>query len=202
MAIRVIKIEKLSHKRPRPSPRTEIVLIGLTPGKQQHLAIEKAASPRQGAFKGYMRKQMFEWFQKLRLSDYLDLEDEDTLFNDHYFSKRLFVTSLLREPVYIKQGSNFKNYSGRNPLPWHNAELLTMMQETLDLLDTLQNNCLVIPLGKVVSQAIKRFSELDEYHFILHGFPHPSGANGHRGREFTENQRRLKKIVKEYFESR
>ena len=33
----------------------------------------------------------------------------------------------------------------------------------------------------------------------LLGFPHPSGANGHRKKQFEENKMKLLRIVEEYF---
>lgn len=33
----------------------------------------------------------------------------------------------------------------------------------------------------------------------LFGFPHPSGANGHRKKQFEENKVKLLKVIEEYF---
>ena len=34
--------------------------------------------------------------------------------------------------------------------------------------------------------------------FILNGFPHPSGANGHRAKQFETNKESMKEIIKEW----
>jgi hypothetical protein len=55
-----------------------------------------------------------------------------------------------------------------------------------------------VPLGEVVSQAITEFSELHEKHFILHGFPHPSGLNGHKDKKFDENFESMKSNFRKF----
>lgn len=36
-------------------------------------------------------------------------------------------------------------------------------------------------------------------HSVLLGFPHPSGGNGHRHRQFSENKDEMKKLLQQYF---
>ncbi|MBC76124.1 MAG: hypothetical protein CME64_08920 [Halobacteriovoraceae bacterium] len=194
----MIVIKKLNKKAKPPTPEVKIVLLGLTPGKQQHIAINASTNARSGAFKGYMRKQIYEWFKELGLSKFLQLENEDSLFQEERFTTSLFTTSLLREPVYCIKDGEEKNYTGRNPFPWKNEDLYTLMKKTLNTLETLPPGTLIVPMGQIVSKAIQKYSDLDQKHFILHGFPHPSGANGHRGRQFEENKRNLKKITKKF----
>lgn len=194
-----IQIEKLNKKRSLPSPKTQIVLLGLTPGKQQHQAINSSKKPREGAFKGYMRKQMHEWFKELGLAKDFELESEDDLFTRKEFLKTLYMTSLLREPVYIvKEDGVKRNYTGRSPLPWKNEKLKGLMMETLSALEKMKQTTLIIPMGQIVSEAIQNHSSLDEKHFVLHGFPHPSGANANRKNEFEANKRKLKSIYKNF----
>lgn len=195
----MIVIEKLSHKRKKPSSKVKIVLLGLTPGKQQHETINKAKNPRDGSFKGYMRKQIFEWFKELEIARNLGLQDEDSLFIEDMFKDSLYISSLLREPVYIEKNGTKKNYSGRSPLPWKDDSLKKLMDETLKILGTIKKPVLIVPMGQIVSDAIKDFSDLDEKHFILHGFPHPSGANANRKKEFSNNKSELKRIANKFF---
>ena len=35
----------------------------------------------------------------------------------------------------------------------------------------------------------------------LLGFPHPSGANGHRKKQFNENKEKLSTVIEEYFKN-
>ena len=34
--------------------------------------------------------------------------------------------------------------------------------------------------------------------FILNGFPHPSGANGHRAKQFENNKKEMQSIIKKW----
>lgn len=197
----MIVVEKLRHKRKMPSAKVRIVLLGLTPGKQQHETINKSKNPREGSFKGYMRKQIFEWFKELGLAQKLELENEDSLFIDDNFKESLYISSLLREPVYIKKNNTKKNYSGRSPLPWNDDALIKLMEDTFTVLKTIKKPVLIVPMGQIVSEAIKNFSDIDRKHFVLHGFPHPSGANANRKIEFNRNKKVLKQTVTKFFKS-
>jgi hypothetical protein len=58
-----------------------------------------------------------------------------------------------------------------------------------------------IPLGQSVSTIIAYLAEagcLARSRCLL-GFPHPSGANGHRVREFNERRERLTRSLQEWF---
>ena len=192
-----IYIETIPRKRisSLQTQKAELVLLGLTPGRQQHDASKTAKRVREWAFKGFMRKQMYEWFISLGVAKYLKLEGEDDLFTKR-FQKTVYMTSLLRMPVYV--GENRKNYTGRSPYPWKHEKLKKLMNETLNDLNRVKKPALLVPMGQIVSKAIKDFSLLDEKHFILHGFPHPSGANGHRHKEFSKNKQNLKKIIEDW----
>lgn len=196
-----IVVEKLNKPRTIPSNQTQIVLVGLTPGRRQHDAINAAENALTGSFKG-MRKQIFSWFDALGITKIFELSDENSLFTEKRFEETAYITSLLREPVYVSKDGVQSNYTGRSPFPWHHDALTTMMNETLQLLSDLKNPSLIVPMGQVVSQAIADFSTLDANHQVLHGFPHPSGANGHRHREFSENCQSMKKVVEKFIRLR
>lgn len=194
----MIIIESLKNKRKKPSKDVQLILLGLTPGRQQHEAIDSSKNSRNVAFKGYMRQQMFEWFEALGIKKFLSLEDEDSLFTESRFLKTLYTTSLLREPVYVLKKDKKRNYSGRSPFPWKHEELNNLMTDTITTLDAIKSPCLIFPMGQIVSKAIRDFSSLDERHFIMHGFPHPSQANGHRKNEFNRNKTELRKVFLKY----
>lgn len=64
-----------------------------------------------------------------------------------------------------------------------------------------QPGALIIPLGKTVEGLLQRMEEeglLGECG-ILHGFPHPSGANGHRRKQFAEHREAMKRRLEEKF---
>jgi hypothetical protein len=195
----MIIVEKLSHKRKKPTKNVKLVLLGLTPGKQQHRTINNSRNPRNGSFKGYMRKQIYEWFVDLGIANELKLENEDTLFVEKKFEDLIYISSLLREPVYVKKNGLKKNYTGRSPYPWKNDSLFVLMDDTLKILEKIEQPVLIVPMGKIVTEAIIKFSNLDDNNFILHGFPHPSGANGSRKIEFKKNKNILIDIVSSFF---
>ena len=196
-----IVIEKLSCIHTKPSGKVKMILLGLTPGSQQHEAINKSKSIRESAFKGYMRTQIHEWLIELGIARELELKSKDSLFTDKRFKDFIFISSLLRNPVYVLKNGKKNNYSGRSPYPWKHDDLKKLMDTTLSILDTIENHTLIVPMGQVVSKSLKIYSNLDKQHYILHGFPHPSGANINRRVEFHNNRKELKIIVDNYFQN-
>lgn len=105
----------------------------------------------------------------------------------------LHTTSLLKYPVFYKG----KNYTGHNPSMKH-SKLLTsfvfsVFPEELKLID---KNALIIPLGKIVDEMIKELASAGKINQpFLTGFPHPSGANGHRLKQLAQEKNQLAKLV-------
>ena len=62
-------------------------------------------------------------------------------------------------------------------------------------------NAFIIPLGKAVEEVLVLLisKNLIKKEQCLLGFPHPSGANGHRKIQFKDNKENLINIVNEYF---
>ncbi len=62
-------------------------------------------------------------------------------------------------------------------------------------------NVFIIPLGKAVEEVLEFMinKNLIRKEQCLLGFPHPSGANGHRKKQFEENKKNLLNIIDEYF---
>ena len=59
-------------------------------------------------------------------------------------------------------------------------------------------NVVIIPLGKAVEEVLTYLidnSIINNNYTILFGFPHPSGANGHRKEFFENNKKKLIKTV-------
>lgn len=62
-------------------------------------------------------------------------------------------------------------------------------------------NVLIIPLGKAVEEVLEFMigeGIIKKEHCLL-GFPHPSGANGHRKKQFDENKEILLNKINDYF---
>ena len=62
-------------------------------------------------------------------------------------------------------------------------------------------DALIIPLGKSVEEVLNDMVEdkILKKEQCLFGFPHPSGANGHRKAQFEQNKSNLLTIVENYF---
>ncbi|MFK7827061.1 MAG: hypothetical protein AB8G05_23160 [Oligoflexales bacterium] len=189
--------KKFDVSRSYPKKTTKLVLVGLTPGKQQSEIINSSRDLHMGAFAGSMRKQIFTWFESLGINSLFSIANESSIFKEKLLINQVYITSLLWEPVFIKRGRNLSNYSGK-PFPWKNQVLQKMMEDTFKYLAKLKSECLIVPMGKVVSISIADYSNLDNEHYVLHGFPHPSGANGHRFSLFQENKTHLRRVVKTY----
>ena len=63
------------------------------------------------------------------------------------------------------------------------------------------SRAMIIPLGKTVSDALQVLVDRGtiEASRCLVGFPHPSGANGHRQRHFKEKQAEMKQRLGQWF---
>lgn len=193
-------------------PAARVVIVGITPGwTQMKTAFETArAGLLQGLsddeivrkakeaarFSGSMRRNLISMLDELELHRYLGLASSEELFTQGTGTV-LHTTSLLRYPVFV-QG---KNYTGAQP-PLLSNEFLreTAVAFTKEELDR-QPRALIIPLGKTVESLLHL---MEEEGFlgqcgILHGFPHPSGANGHRHKQFDDHREAMKRRLEETF---
>nr|WP_157336547.1 hypothetical protein [Paenibacillus lutrae] len=187
----------------------QVVIIGLTPGwTQMKAAFEEArrglelgltqeaiskAAKEEASFAGTMRHNLTGMLNTLGLHHYLGIPSCGELFLGH--RNLLHTTSLLRYPVFIGE----KNYTGSNPDLLTTAFLreraLAFLAEELSLLD----RPLIIPLGKKVEGVMhlaRKEGILDPAR-CLWGFPHPSGANGHRLKQFNANLEEMRRRLRE-----
>ncbi|THF82211.1 hypothetical protein [Cohnella fermenti] len=100
-------------------------------------------------------------------------------------------TSALRFPVFARG----RNYGGSRPgllaSPFLREAALGSLRDELGMLEA----ALVIPLGRTVEQALRILAEegsVDDAR-CLWGFPHPSGANGHRRKQFDAQRDRMER---------
>jgi hypothetical protein len=189
------------------NPTAKVVIIGLTPGwTQMRMAIQEArAGLEEGLsdlevcrkakeaarFAGTMRIHLIDMLSALDLHRHLNILSCRELFQE---PGQLHTTSLLRFPVFVSK----KNYNGTHPDLISNEFLkkaaLMSVYEELKIL----NQALIIPLGKMVERVLHllvREGKLDAEQ-CLGGFPHPSGANGHRHKQFACHQEHMKNIIK------
>lgn len=111
------------------------------------------------------------------------------------------MTSVIRYPVFV--GANeYANYTGHGPPLMNHPTLRSFIVDYLaPELASLQKT-LVVPLGKCVEEALQYLivaGMLDQKRCLI-GFPHPSGANGHRGQQYALARGRLADQVKSFGE--
>jgi hypothetical protein len=172
--------------------RARVVVVGITPGfAQWKNAVREArrmlalgapaadvlrAAKYAGAFSGAIRPNLVALLDHVGLQHWLGIASCATLWSTD--ADLMHVTAALRHAVFV----DGKNYNGASPnmvaTPLLQAQMLDhFAQEAARLPDAVY-----VPLGPKVGQALSWLAQrgvLDEAR-ILHGMPHPSGANAER----------------------
>ena len=191
--------------------KAKIFIVGITPGwtqtsiayKTAHDAILNNLEPeiirkeckRNSRFAGSMRKNLIEMLDDLNLNKKLYIDSCSELFGEKDYL--LHTTSIIPHPVFI----NNKNYTGSNPKIMDSEILYSYVKKYFyKEVETLPN-ALIVPLGKAVEEVLENMikDNLIKAEQCLLGFPHPSGANGHRKNQFKDNKNKLLNIVEGYF---
>ena len=149
---------------------------------------------KRSSFAGSMRKNLIQMLDELKLNEKLNIKSSLSLFKES--NHLLHTTSALKYPVF----KNGKNYTGSSPSPIKNSFLWEEINNGLVNEMSLFKSKLIIPLGKTVSEIlsqIKSDGKLNE-NILLDGFPHPSGANGHRKKQFQMNSSNMAKKIKDW----
>jgi hypothetical protein len=192
-----------------------VVLMGLTPGWTQMEEAFRAA--RQGteeglqdeelfrhiattaSFSGSMRKNLVGMLDGIGLNRELSICSCSELFGVH--NEQVHLTSVVNMPIFKKH----KNYSGHTPQLLQVPKLRQWLSD--DLAAELDSVCraVIIPLGRVADQAVnflyKREHPLIDAERCLTGFPHPSGANGHRKTDFELGRDRWADQIAAWFKN-
>jgi hypothetical protein len=190
---------------------SRIALVGITPGPQQVAAAARAAAEamaagksheeavwaakRVGSFAGGMRANLTSKLDQIGVAAALDLRTCALLFGER--RDLLHTTSALRWPVMV----GGRGYSGHRPGMLDHPVLKRAVETTLcDELAAIPD-ALIVPLGVAVEEALHHLTALGrlDAERCAFGFPHPSGANGHRARMFAERRDRLKTAVEHWF---
>lgn len=173
-----------------------LVLVGIAPGFVQwknavrearrqmaHQAPEAVtdeavlrAAKYTGAFSGAIRPNLVALLDHVGLQRWLGIASCATLFGEH--AHLMHVTAVLRHPVFV----DHKNYNGASP------NMLTTPLLQAQLLDYFAREALAlpgavyVPLGPKVGLALDWLARRGVLPAdrILHGIPHPSGANAER----------------------
>src|SRR5690606_29982516 len=102
----------------------------------------------------------------------------------------LHTTSVIKYPIFV----NGKNYSGYTPKIIQSSLLREYAYQVFpEEIGKIQRNFLLIPLGKAVTEVVENLVNQGKIpeQSCLFGFPHPSGANGHRKQQFQKVKSRL-----------
>jgi hypothetical protein len=169
-----------------------VVVVGITPGfAQWKNAVREArrqlalgapehellrAAKYTGAFSGAIRPNLVALLDSVGLQRWLGIASCATLFGAD--AHLMHVTAALRHPIFVDGA----NYNGANPNMVTTPLLQSQLLDYFALEAAQLPDAVFVPLGPKVGQALSRLALrgiLDEGR-ILHGIPHPSGANAER----------------------
>lgn len=191
--------------------QARVTLIGITPGWHQMRAAYETArdllkqdvpdeqvlamTSDSAGFSGPMRTNLVTMLDGIGVADCLGIASSAALFAEHADLRH--GTSAIRYAAFV----NGQNYTGSRPpllsLPLFRNYVLDVLADELGQVP----DSIVIPLGRSVEAAITLLidaGKLDRGRCCL-GFPHPSGGNGHRVRQFAEVRERLRTEVESWF---
>lgn len=189
----------------------KVFIVGITPGWTQTSIAYKTArdglledlSEEQikrnckinSRFAGSMRKNITFMLDELELNKYLNIGSCSELFE--MGNELLHTTSLIPYPIFI----NGKNYTGSNPKILDNEIFSSYVKKYFYGEIKALDDILIVPLGKAVEEVLQSMVNegVISSEQCLFGFPHPSGANGHRKKQFESNKESLKKKLFCYF---
>lgn len=188
-----------------------VVIVGICPGWTQTEIAYKVAKKDlddnltvneifkhckvEARFAGSMRKNLIDMLDETSLPDRLGVSSISLLFENNDL---LHTTSLIPYPVFIDE----KNYTGHTPSIIESEFLMEYVQNHFfEEIREFKEPPLIIPLGKAVEDVLKLMVEKNiiEDSQCLFGFPHPSGANGHRKDHFNQNKDALMERIDQYF---
>jgi hypothetical protein len=189
------------------NPEARLAIVGVTPGfTQMENAIRVArhellagaeldTALRQAkyaaSFAGSMRHNLIRMLDDLRVSDFLGCTAE-ALFTESS-SHLLHTTSAVCFPVFV----DGKNYTGSRPRLLGSALLMKYVRQRLAPELASLKRAAFLPLGKTVEAALRLLEDegLIPDGRTIYGFPHPSGANGHRTRQYENSKQRLSEVL-------
>jgi len=181
----------------------KIIILGITPGWSQMEQACRAArtamvtgqsseevcrTATSGAsFAGRMRINLVGMLDELGLPQLIGIQSSLDLFGPA--RHLLHTTSAIRYPVFV----GTRNYTGTSPKTVNSSLLMRFAREVLAPELNIVSKAVIIPLGNSVEELLKAIAAEKRISAgrWLSGFPHPSGANGHRVHVFRENRASL-----------
>ncbi len=199
-----------SYYMPFGSPVSDarLLVAGITPGWQQmelayreirrglgaglDLTAVRANARYVASFAGPMRTNLVAMLDGIGIASALHIDSTAELFAGE--RNQLHTTSVLPHPVFV----NGKNYTGHGggvaTSPFSNFCMRELFVGEVQSVP----RALIVPLGDFVSNTLRELITngiVDEHRCLL-GFPHPSGANGHRAKRYQERKADLTTQVK------
>jgi hypothetical protein len=171
--------------------KARVVVVGITPGftqwknavgeAQRQLAAGAGqdavlqAARLAGAFSGAIRPNLVALLDAIGVQRWLGIAGCASLFGEH--AELVHVTGILRHAIFV----NGKNYNG-SPNMMRTAFLREHLLRYFAQEAALLPDALYIPMGSCVSQGLDWLAAegVIKGDRILHGLPHPSGANAER----------------------
>jgi hypothetical protein len=171
--------------------RARLVVVGITPGftqwknamREAQLQLRSGATAdealraakRTGAFSGSMRPNLIALLDHIGLNRWLQLPSCEALFSAA--ADLIQTTSILRHPVFI-DGANYNGTPGMTRSDFLKAQI----DEHFAVEARALPGAMYVPLGPKVSEGLdwlvtRGVLSADQ---VLHGLPHPSGANAER----------------------
>lgn len=184
----------------------KVMLVGITPGLHQArealhevrrclqggMSSEDAlrSADAVGSFSGSMRSNLVTMLDGIGLANRLGIDSSARLFDTHHHLAA--HVSAIDYPVLL-DGANY----GGNPPLVQNPILRSLVMTSLGARVAMVPEALIIPLGKTAGAAVKLLIDQDllEKERCLFGFPHPSGANGWRVRQYEAERLALSEKV-------
>lgn len=115
----------------------------------------------------------------------------------HERAELVSATYAIAHAVFVRSpGRPGRNYSGAPPLHGHPL-LSAFATQVLAANAAMAPEALVVPLGNAAALAT-RMAGLDPRR-VVDGFPHPSGANGHRLADFRAREAAMRTTVARWF---
>lgn len=194
------------------NPSAAVVLLGITPGwTQMEIAYRVARREMDGggtaeeicrmakqsaSFAGTMRTNLVRMLDDLDVPSSLGIGSASELFRSA--TALVHTASAIRYPVFV----NGRNYTGHVPDLLRNPFLRDCLESILAPELASVPHALIVPLGNAVSAGLQHLASLGALSVdrCLFGFPHPSGANGRRIKDFTERREELSEKVATYFQ--
>ncbi len=194
-------------------PTARLAVVGITPGRDTMLIAYRTTAEglragrgsasvlnevkSRASFSGF-RPQLGQWLDELAVPQHLGLRTAAQLW-ERNGQGYLHPTSAIRYPVFV----GGENYSGSSPKITASQLLTRYVREHLAPELAIIPDALVVPLGVRVGEAMTLLIKegLIDARRCLIGFPHPSGNNGHRAKQWATNQPALRKQTCAWFKA-